>query len=138
MINSRRWNDLTDKADKNSKKKDILKLLEITGAKKLAVDAFSYSVEMYKVSMPEVYEILMKEINIEEMVEELFVYAYDKYFSETEIEGMIEFYESPLGNKMVGSAPQIYQEVRVMAEDHVKKKLEKYNDDRLANYTYFG
>ena len=120
----------------SEKKKDIIELLEITGAKQLAIQAFNQIVESYRQTEPEIYEILHNEIDLEEMVEELFIYVYNKYYTESEIEEMIQFYKSPVGAKMVKLGPQIFQEVSSIAEKQLKEKLEEgLKEDRNSPYS---
>ncbi|MFI5072894.1 MAG: DUF2059 domain-containing protein [Terriglobales bacterium] len=44
---------------------------------------------------------------------DLVVPIYDKYYSREEIKGLIQFYETPLGQKMVSVTPQVTQESQV-------------------------
>jgi hypothetical protein len=106
-----------------------MKLIELTGTKQLSIQVFNQILESYKESFPDIYEVLKNEIDIEELVVELCLYAYDKYFSDPEINEINRFYESPIGKKMVRQTPQIYQEVSAMAEERIKKVLSVLDEE---------
>lgn len=57
----------------------------------------------------------MKEFNekftYEQMLERVLYPTYDQYFSETDIKGMIAFYKTPTGAKMVSVTPQLTQTI---------------------------
>jgi len=48
---------------------------------------------------------------------DLIVPIYDKYYSRDEIKGLIQFYETPVGNKMVSVTPQIAVESQAAGRD---------------------
>ena len=57
------------------------------------------------------FQVRMKEkINIAELTERITLPIYDKTFSVAEIKDLIAFYETPTGQKMVKSMPQMTQE----------------------------
>ncbi|NVM04675.1 MAG: DUF2059 domain-containing protein [Candidatus Helarchaeota archaeon] len=118
---------MTDMSNK-SKQDDIKKLIELSGAKNIATQSFNFIMQTYKEQDPEIYEILEKEINLEEMIDEIFTHIYNRYFTESEIEGLIRFYESSLGKKMLSLSPKMFQEAALMAQEQIQKKLEKYMD----------
>ena len=120
-------NKLTDMSNK-SKQDDIKKLIELSGAKNIATQSFNFIMQTYKEQDPEIYEILEKEINLEEMIDEILTHIYNRYFTESEIEGLIRFYESSLGKKMLSLSPKMFQEAALMAQEQIQKKLEKYMD----------
>lgn len=57
------------------------------------------------------FQVRLKEkVNIAELTERVIVPIYDKNFSAAEIKDLIAFYETPTGQKMVKSMPQMTQE----------------------------
>jgi len=106
-----------------------MKLIELTGTKQLSIQIFNQLLESYKESFQDIYEVLKNKVDIEELVVELCLYAYDKYFTDAEINEINRFYESSIGKKMVRQTPQIFQEVSAMAEERIKKVLSVLNED---------
>ena len=120
-------NFLTDMSNK-SKLDDIRKLIELMGAKNIARQSFDFILQSYKEQDPEIYEILEKRINLEELIVEILTNVYNKYFTEAEIEELIRFYESSLGKKLLSLSPKLFQEAAQMAQERIQKQLEEYTD----------
>ena len=115
---------MTDILD-DVKKLDILKVIELSGAKIIANESFEFSLHVYKEEDPELYEFITKNLSIDDIIEDIFLQLYDKYFTHTEIKELIQFYESPLGTKVLRVSPQIMREAAVMSEEYINKKLDK-------------
>lgn len=68
----------------------------------------------YDVFMPKYMDRLMKAVfgnmDIETLVNEIYVPIYSKYFTIEEVQAIIDFYESPAGKKMLESTPAIMSE----------------------------
>jgi len=101
---------------------DIHHLLEVTGAIKLADQSMSLMVEMIK---PQLQKDLPKTENSQKILEtfiqrfqarflsemnDQITLIYDKHLSAEDIKGLIQFYESPLGQRTVKALPQISRE----------------------------
>ena len=67
----------------------------------------------YKTSFPNVdptfWDEILKEAHPEDLVN-MVVPIYDKNFSDEEIDGMLTFYSSPVGQKVLAKLPVILQE----------------------------
>jgi uncharacterized protein len=111
----------------NSEKKIAIKqLLEITEAMKIGAlfaDAFLQQItQALKQSKPDIdpkaFEIIESEVNNvinEELVEKEsllphMIPIYHKHLSLEEINGLIQFYQTPLGKKALNAMPQMMQE----------------------------
>ena len=116
---------LTDNIERK-KKLDILKMIDLSGARIIANESFGLSAQIYKEEDPELYEFLVKNINVNEFIEEIFVDLYAKYFTHPEIKELINFYESPVGQKYINISPQLMREAALKAEEYMKKKLEDF------------
>lgn len=57
------------------------------------------------------FERFRSKADLQQMVD-MAVAAYDQHFSDDEIEGLIKFYETPLGKKAVSETPQITAELQ--------------------------
>jgi len=97
----------------SSKISRIKTLLEITGSGKLGVQVIENMLVSYKQSLPNVPEEFwnnfMKEVNPEALTT-IIIPIYDKYYTTEEINKIIEFYQTPLGKKVISTMPQIMQE----------------------------
>ena len=96
-----------------SKTNDIKRLLEITGSGKLGVQVGQTMISSFKQSYPNVPEEFwnnfLKELNSDVLIN-MIIPIYDKYYSESEIKELTEFYQSALGKKVIATMPQIMQE----------------------------
>lgn len=117
---------MTDNSEK-MKIQNIRKLIEISGAKIIATQSFFYSLKDH-MEDPEIKEIIEREINIEQLVDDIYIKIYDKYFADSEIKELIKFYESPIGRKLLSLSPKLFQEAAIMGEAYIKEKLENYLD----------
>lgn len=110
----------------------IKTLLEITGSGNLGVQAVQNMFASFKKSFPAVPEEywigVMKEVN-PEVLTTMIIPIYDKYYTSEEIHKMIEFYQTPLGKKVISTMPQIMQESMQAGQSWGKAVGEKvYNN----------
>jgi uncharacterized protein len=106
------------------KEKSIRRLLDLAGTKALMAQAMG---QMEKTTRPELEGSLppgeyreklieaffvkfRAKFDVQKMVE-LAVPIYDKYFSLEEVQGLIHFYETPLGQKSISVLPQLTAEL---------------------------
>jgi hypothetical protein len=85
-------------------------LLNLMGSGQMGIQMMNRMVESFKTSMPNVpvafWDDFMKEVNTGEVVE-MVVPVYVKYYAEEDILQLIEFYKSPIGQKVVKNSPMI-------------------------------
>lgn len=97
----------------SEKEKDIRKLLDMTGAGQLGKQLMDQMLAQFKQAMPRVpekfWDEVAKETSVEQLVE-MVVPVYDGNFEHEDIKGLIAFYESPLGKKLIAAQPQIMKE----------------------------
>ncbi len=97
-----------------SKIEKIKTLLELTGSAKQSrelMDVMINSLTATSSNLPrEVFlESIKKEINFNELINEM-VPIYHKHFTEADVDGMIKFYQSDVGKKMIDKMPSILAE----------------------------
>jgi hypothetical protein len=97
-----------------TKDANIRKLLILTDAKGIFKRALEAQISAMKTNNvnripPKFWDEMLKEVDPDKFIE-LLVPVYDKHFSNDEIEGMIAFYETPLGKKLVSVLPEIMTE----------------------------
>lgn len=106
-----------------SKEADIRSLLELIGAKDAVQDAATAATEQYRAMVMETaansdraqaftaaYLAEFQRKFDANGVNEQLVGIYDKHFSQEEIRGLLEFYGSPLGQKVAAEMPKIARE----------------------------
>ena len=102
-----------------SKSKNIKKLLELTGARKLSVQVAQTMVNAFKgegsTAPDEFWDEFLKEMDSDTLIN-MTVPVYEKYYSDKEIKQLIEFYQSDIGKKVVLVTPQIMQEFMQMGQ----------------------
>ncbi|MBO9573962.1 MAG: DUF2059 domain-containing protein [Chitinophagaceae bacterium] len=95
------------------KQQQILKMIELTGTKKL-LDGMKVTMkENYRKNFPDIdpkfWDDFFTELSSDNLVN-MIVPIYDKHFTEEDIKGLVAFYESPLGKRMIEKLPLIMQE----------------------------
>ncbi|MFL6235195.1 MAG: DUF2059 domain-containing protein [Thermoanaerobaculia bacterium] len=99
--------------DVAAKRRDIRRLLEVTGSAQLGQQILGQMIETFKKASPEVPESfwneMMKDLDSTTMID-LIVPIYEKHLTHEDIKGLIAFYESPLGRKVTNMLPVIAQE----------------------------
>lgn len=97
----------------SSKIDKIKKLMELSGSGKLGVQVVNNMIAVFKQTYTNVdqkfWDEFSKEIKAEDLVS-LIVPIYDKYYTENDIDQLINFYNSPIGKKMIEILPQLTQE----------------------------
>jgi hypothetical protein len=125
-----------------AKDADIRSLLELVGARDQVQDSVRQSAEPYREKLLAMvpnsdkgrafvnttineYE---KRYDVDRVNEQLIV-LYDKHYSGEEIKGLLQFYGSPLGQKVAAESPKIFREIqeatRAEAAKAVKDALEE-------------
>ncbi|MEI7905556.1 MAG: DUF2059 domain-containing protein [Candidatus Firestonebacteria bacterium] len=128
---------------------DIKKLLELTGGAKLAGQMLEqmkqYTFKMIaektkdeqmdaetqaltKKYIEKRLENLLNEKSMQEMLD-LSIPIYDKYMTNSEINDIIKFYESPTGKKMVAATPLIMKECLPLLLEQQKAKMKEFEKD---------
>jgi uncharacterized protein len=107
------------------KEADIRKLLEISGNAKLAEDMVATSMEQLRMSilksLPEgersqrILDSFLRRYKARftsEQLTALIIPIYDKNLTDEDIKGLIDFYQSPLGQRAVKALPAIAREAQ--------------------------
>jgi len=115
-------------AQDNSKREKIKHLLELTGSGKLGMQVMDQMMSSFKNSYStvkqEFWDNFRKEINAND-IENLILPVYDKYYTETDIDQLITFYNSPIGKKMINTMPLVMQETMKAGQNWGKEISEK-------------
>src|SRR5258707_2167252 len=109
-----------------TKETDIRSLMELVGARDMVQDGASNAVEQSRekllasVSNNDKGQAFVnafaasyqKNFDVGQVTEQL-VKSYDKHFTDDEIKGLLQFYGSPLGQKVAAEMPKIGRETQV-------------------------
>jgi uncharacterized protein len=134
-----------------AKKADIRSLLELTGAKDSIQDAAVAAADQYRQKVMETaassdraqafanayFGEFQKRFDANEVSEQL-VGIYDKHFTHEEIKALLEFYGSPLGQKVAAAMPQISREVQAAMRNAGNQAARQAWQDLRAEYPSAG
>lgn len=97
-------------ADKTT---DIKTLLTLTKSGELAVSMMQEMINVYRQNLPQVPEEFWtgfaRKVKTDDLMEML-VPIYDRHLTHTEVTSLIEFFQSPVGKKLVSVQPEIMKE----------------------------
>jgi uncharacterized protein len=110
------------------KDSDIRSLMELIGARDQIQDAVSNSSEQYREKLlatvpnndkgqafvTSFIESYQKKFDVNQMTEQLVV-IYDKHYTDDEIKTMLQFYGSPVGQKVAAETPKIGREIQAVS-----------------------
>ncbi|MDR2314070.1 MAG: DUF2059 domain-containing protein [Spirochaetaceae bacterium] len=103
-----------------TKEEEIMRLLELTGAKNLAKQTLEMFIPKMKVLVPSVsqefWDLFMEKMDLDVFIKS-YIPLYDRYYTLEEIKALIAFYESPVGKKVVEVAPLITAESLSLGEE---------------------
>lgn len=122
---------LSANAQNPSKEKKINQLLELTGSAKMGILMMDQMMDHLKNSTSdskaktEFFEEFKKEIKAEDITN-MIIAIYDKHYTESDIDQLIAFYNSPIGKKMIATMPQVMTESMTAGQAWGKQIVEKY------------
>jgi len=95
------------------KRKEIEKMLQLTGMEKLMEQMKSQMLSALKTQMTQVPEAFwtkfQEKMDTHELLEKI-IPLYDKYYTLEDLKAVNAFYESPAGQRVLSNMPQIMQE----------------------------
>jgi hypothetical protein len=96
-----------------SKEAKIKELIEVTGVSKMAVQGAQQFVNTYKENYKDIpdefWNGFLKEVSTEEF-SKLYIPIYSKYYTESDLDELIKFYKTPIGQKTISNMPLIMNE----------------------------
>lgn len=112
---------MAQSAPKETKDANIRKLLVLTDARGIFKRGLEAQLSLMKASEvrvpPRFWDAVLKEVDPDEFVE-LLIPVYDKHFSDDELKGLIAFYETPLGKKLISELPPIMTESAAIGDKY--------------------
>ncbi|MDP7114383.1 MAG: DUF2059 domain-containing protein [Myxococcota bacterium] len=100
-------------------RQDIRKLMVLTGAGDLGTQVMKQMIDMFKqtyVGVPsEFWDRFLEQAGGDELVD-LVIPLYERHLTHEDVKGLIAFYESPLGRKLVSKQPLIMEESMLVGQ----------------------
>jgi hypothetical protein len=134
-----------------AKEKDIRSLLELVGARDAIEDARSSAIDQYRQKVIEAssnkdraqaftnaYLAGFQKRFDADQVNSRLVGSYDQHFTDEEIKGLLEFYGSPLGQKVAAEMPKIGREVQQATRTSSNEAARLAWQDLRAEYPNAG
>ena len=100
-------------ADSAGKMAAISRLLDATGAVQMGKQIIDQTFALQQQSNPDVPADVWVEVRSELSLEDFrptMIEIYDRHFTAAEIDGLLAFYESDLGQRLIAKQPEILQE----------------------------
>lgn len=111
---------LFTQAQTNTKREKIQKLLELSGAGKVGIQVMNQMMTSFKSTYShasqQFWDDFKKEVKAKDMVD-LVIQTDEKHYSEQDIEQLIIFYKSPIGQKTIALTPLITQESMIARQE---------------------
>ncbi len=134
------WAETAPAASSADKMATISRLLDVTGAVQMGQQIIDQMINLQQQSNPsvpaEVWAEIRDELNLDDFRPAL-VDIYDRHFSAAEIEGLLTFYESALGQRLLAKQPAILQDSvaagQVWAGEVQKTLLERLRSKGYAD-----
>src|SRR6266403_5723749 len=134
-----------------AKEKDIRSLMELTGARETIKESASAAADQYREKVVETatnsdraqvftdayLADFQKKFDTDAVTGQL-VGIYGKHFTDDEIKGLVEFYNSPLGQKLAAEMPKISRESQRTAEMASTQAARLAWQDLRAEYSNAG
>jgi len=132
-----------------AKESDIRALLELVGARDTVQDSMTHAAEQYRERLLEtvpnnqqgqafvnaVITSYEKKFDVDAATVQL-VSVYDKHYTDDEIKGLLQFYGSPLGQKVAAESPKIGRElqeaIRITSGKAAKEALQEVKEENLG------
>lgn len=100
-------------------KESVTELMEITGAAKIGkmfTDQLKPMFRQAAKNIPDAeFDDLFSEMNPEEVLE-LTIPVYQKHFTESDVQGLLKFYKTPVGQKFIKLTPTVTKESMAIGE----------------------
>lgn len=77
-------------------------------------------------------ELFSQRVNFMQVIDDISLPIYDKYFSESELRDLITFYKTPTGRKTIEIYPQLFTETMTKTSEVLLPKVRKIMDEIMA------
>jgi len=123
----------------------IRRLLALMGTVKLSQQMMTQMFSSMQTSMPQVpaefWTKVHASMNANELID-LLIPIYSRHYTQQELNGLIAFYQTPLGQKVVSELPQISQESMAVGQQwgqqkaqEIVKEMQQEQNNKTTNTT---
>jgi len=133
-----------------AKEADIRKLMDLTGANSLGEQLMSAGMEQFRASVldsqpdnprakqfVDAFEAGFQKHFDAKSLNETEIPIYDKYLTAQDLKGLLDYYSSPLGRRMLKVLPEIAQESQAVGFSLGQKAAQQTMEDLKADYLEF-
>lgn len=133
-----------------AKEADIRKLMDLTGANSLGEQLMAAGMEQFRASVldsqpdnprakqfVDAFVVGFQKHFDAKALSETEIPIYDKYLTAEDLKGLLEYYSSPLGRRMLKVLPQIAQESQAVGFSRGQKAAQQTMEDLKADYPEF-
>lgn len=122
-------------AQNSQKEEKVRKFLAVSGSAEMSKTVMNQMINIFQSSysqvQPAFWEEFKKETGTDDLLN-LIIPIYVKYYTESDLDELIKFYESPVGRKTVENLPKITEESMIIGQqwgmqvsEKIMKKLKK-------------
>jgi len=108
----------------SSREVKVKELMEVMGVSKMTVQSTKQFINTFKENYKDIpdqfWDDFLKEISSKEF-SNLYVSIYAKYYTESELDELIKFYRTPIGQKVIANTPLIMEESEKTGRDFGQK-----------------
>ena len=102
------------------KRKEIERMLRLTGMEKLTTQIMGQMIASLKKQFPDTsadfWDRFQRKMDSRELIEKI-IPVYNKYYTLQDLKAINAFYESPAGQKVLATMPQVMQESMQIGQD---------------------
>jgi len=80
-------------------------------------------------------ERIPQRINYKQFIEETYYPLYDKFFTESELRELVNFYKTPAGQKFIDTMPQLFAEATRLSLEKLSPQITKLIDEIIKEET---
>ncbi|MEI6168668.1 MAG: DUF2059 domain-containing protein [bacterium] len=115
-----------------TKRVEIVKMLQLTGTEKLLEGIKTHMISGLKTSMPKIPEAFWSKfetkMDMGSLTEQI-IPLYDKYYTLEDLKAINSFYQSQVGQKVLSTSPQIFQESVAIGQKWGEKMGKEASDE---------
>ncbi len=112
----------TSLEDPKEKRALIIKFIDVFGTRTVMAQNFDMMINALKEQKPQMASQFRERVKVDEIIEKL-IPLYDKHFTSQELKTYIDFYSSPMGQKLITNISEIMKESIQVSAEYIKEKF---------------
>lgn len=117
--------------DEKRREELALELMSLTGETTGATATAAAILSQLKAGFPTVTDEEWREVEASfdaQQLVQVSVGVYAKYFDESDLAGLVEFYKTPLGKKLIAGTPNVLREIAMGMNEWAQGKAQEIHD----------